>query len=237
MICRLDIGNSRLKWRIDDAEPVSAAGTAEAFISACDEHSVKRVSVSCVAPAAHYTELWTALRQRDIVVEHARVMQDFAGLRLAYEDTQKLGVDRWLAMLAARALCGDSALTVICAGTAITVDYIDMNGRHMGGLIIPGVRVSSAALFARTNNVGAVEISLPKNWQPGGTTLDCVEHGFSALYSGFLAQALDSKHSLNATIIISGGDAHSLQQLIGNNHSVQLESALVLDGLKIVFPA
>lgn len=235
MISVLDIGNTRLKWRIDNADAVYAASDYHKFLGSCLQHGVQRVLVSCVAPDEKFAELWCELEALSIEYVKAEVQANFRGLSLAYQEPASLGVDRWLAMVASMQKYPNEDLIVVSAGTAITVDYLTASGKHNGGLIVAGIQTSAGALFGETNGVGSPAISLGKNWQPGDTTLNCVEHGYSALYRGFLKQALDSYSGLvSPKIIMTGGDGEILKLLIDDQHNVRSEPTLVLDGLSIV---
>ena len=67
-----------------------------------------------------------------------------------YHRPEQLGVDRLLAMVAARAR-STAALCVIDAGTAVTIDFVDPDGRHRGGFILPGRRMFRECLLAHTS--------------------------------------------------------------------------------------
>ena len=69
------------------------------------------------------------------------------GLRLHYERPETFGVDRLLALRAARARAGGACL-VVDAGTAVTVDGLTADGVHCGGWIAPGYRRQRAGLAA-----------------------------------------------------------------------------------------
>ena len=70
------------------------------------------------------------------------------GVRCAYTDPSRLGVDRWMVVLAA-ASTGRNAV-IVDAGTACTVDAVTADGQHLGGLILPGIRLARQALNQRT---------------------------------------------------------------------------------------
>ena len=71
------------------------------------------------------------------------------GVTNGYEDPAQLGVDRWLAMLGARAIRATACLVVDC-GTATTIDSMDAQGRHLGGMILPGLRAMQEVLVRNT---------------------------------------------------------------------------------------
>ncbi len=75
------------------------------------------------------------------------------GVRNAYREPQRLGVDRFLAMAALHAASPRAQVLVSC-GTALTLDALDADGRHLGGLIAPSPSVMRVALGGATARVG-----------------------------------------------------------------------------------
>src|SRR6185503_15791565 len=76
------------------------------------------------------------------------------GVRCAYTEPSRLGVDRWVAVLAAYHAARGAACA-IDAGTAVTFDAVDSAGMHLGGLIFPSARLLAAALDRNTSNIGS----------------------------------------------------------------------------------
>jgi type III pantothenate kinase len=84
--------------------------------------------------------------------QFAAVGAHAAGVTCAYRDPSQLGVDRWLAVIGAwhrakRAAC------VVSSGTATTVDAVDANGLHLGGLIVAGLDLMEESLLRRTSDI------------------------------------------------------------------------------------
>lgn len=236
MLCDVDVGNTRIKWRFEGESNVFTSEDPAALTQDCIQRGVTRVRVSDVSSREKMAASWQLLDGLGVAVTFARVTPGIAGVRLAYKDYLSFGVDRWLALLAARA-CQAEDMVLISAGTAVTVDYMRADGQHLGGLIAPGLRLSANALLTGTYGVGSLEIQLPKNWRPGETTLNCVESGFSAMFTGLLSSVLswaDDNMSL-PKIIMTGGDAAKLQALISPYRSSLIQPALVLDGLAVAF--
>lgn len=72
------------------------------------------------------------------------------GVVNGYRQPDQLGVDRWLGLLAARAISKHPLLVVDC-GTATTLDALDSDGRHLGGAIMPGLELSRRCLQSHTD--------------------------------------------------------------------------------------
>src|SRR5690606_18274094 len=103
------------------------------------EASVARVSAACEDAFG-------------IVPVRLRTAAETCGVRCAYADPARLGVDRWLAVVAAYRDPGGPAVVFDC-GTAITVDAVTTAGEHLGGLIIPGIQLMRRALYGSTAGI------------------------------------------------------------------------------------
>lgn len=158
----VDIGNTRIKWAMlidGDLSPQQAlahrgedaAGVVARMIVACEKPA--RILVSNVA-GAELGERFAAAACASwgTQPEFARSAAQACGVRNAYPDPSKLGVDRWLAMLGAYALERSSAC-VVSVGTALTVDALAHDGRHLGGLIAPGPDLMIASLLEKTSDI------------------------------------------------------------------------------------
>ncbi len=104
-----------------------------------------------------------------------------AGVTIRYSDPSRLGVDRWLAMLAAHAASTKACLVVDC-GTALTIDKLTASGEHCGGYIIPGLALMRRSLEENTR------IRLNKEFEAGGVALG--HSTDEAVYHGSLAAAV-----------------------------------------------
>lgn len=76
-----------------------------------------------------------------------------AGIRNGYRDAWRLGADRWVALIGARAMLPRRALCVVDAGTAITIDLLDAMGQHRGGAIVPGPQLMVRSLLRGTSGI------------------------------------------------------------------------------------
>lgn len=150
-----DLGNTRLK-----CAPLAAdGGIGEVVALPHREGEVAaqlrqflpaRFDLACVASVAGSAltaQVLATLAAHCPRISVARTQATFAGLRIAYAQPRKLGVDRFLALLAARRRGG--AALVCGVGTAITVDLLDADGRHLGGRIAPSPTLMREALHLR----------------------------------------------------------------------------------------
>ncbi|WP_185232264.1 type III pantothenate kinase [Teredinibacter franksiae] len=235
----LDAGNSRLKWQLRAVtHSVLEAGACEyaeleSLFPAWVERGVTEILVSSVKGVEF--ERYLDERSRfyfGLPPVFARVIKERCGLIAGYQDLSALGVDRWLAMLAAYVDC-NSALVVIDAGTAITVDFVGVGGLHEGGLIVPGQRTLTRSLFVNTSAVRVESLTLPQTWLPGCDTLSCVEQGVAASYKGLMREvvlrASRERDGVGATIYLAGGDANLFRQWLPAD--VKCRPDLVFEGL------
>lgn len=160
----VDMGNTRLKAATDAAGGLQllapcawrsgelARVLAEALVLA---ESPREVLVSNVAGPDRADALTGfCQRQWGITPRFMRVQRECAGMTTRYDDPARLGVDRWLAALAAWALT-QGPVCVVDAGTALTVDVVNGAGEHGGGLIAPGL-----ALMARSLMEGTAQLQI-----------------------------------------------------------------------------
>jgi type III pantothenate kinase len=150
-----DLGNTRLKCAplLDGgigevvALPHREADLADALARTLPPR-IEAAYVSSVASETLRVALLQSLTQHARRISLARTQQAFSGLRIAYARPYRLGVDRFLAMLAAQARCEGPVL--LCGvGTALTIDLIDAQGQHLGGRIAPSPRLMREILHER----------------------------------------------------------------------------------------
>lgn len=158
-----DAGNSRFKWALvrdgrlgrQAARPVADLDDFAQWLARAP--AVERVVGVNVAGAGFERKLRAVLRAAnrpapEFVTSSAEAM----GVRNGYRQPAQLGADRWAALVAAwhRAGC----YRTVCAasvGTAITIDLVDQDGWHRGGLIAPGPALMLDSLLGRTADIAA----------------------------------------------------------------------------------
>ena len=164
MLLLIDIGNTRIKWARAEAGVLSGHSAAvhanwsqEDFIQQVLNSGprAERVLIANVGGQRVGDLARAALAQAwQIEPEFQRSPAEAAGLRNAYPEPAKLGVDRWLAMIGGRAL-EPGPLCIASAGTAMTIDGLDVDGQHLGGVIVPGPDLMVASLLKNTSDIAA----------------------------------------------------------------------------------
>jgi type III pantothenate kinase len=244
MILELDIGNSRIKWRL--LETPKSGILSKGLLLNLDEfkarfvnqQSITKVRIASVREDDFLAEMTGWIKQRwSIKAEVAQVVRDCNGLRIGYEDLTRLGVDRWLAMLAAYEDSQTACMVVDC-GTAVTLDIIDATGEHIGGYIVPGVQLLPKALANNT----AIRLS---DFEPdyilalGNSTGEAVYNGALSMLVAFIEKTIAQESTQNQgdseyPVYLTGGDADLIcQHLAPIKMEIKVIPGLVFDGLSI----
>ena len=241
----IDVGNTRLKWAQYAAPrpgaPLIAHGAA--FLETIDdlaENDWRTLAspssmLGCIVAGEgvkrrvdEQLELWGHIEPRWVVSA-----AEACGVHNGYDHPNRLGVDRWVAMIGAwhRMLAQGPArpIIVVMVGTAVTVDALDAGGRFIGGLILPGFGLMLRALEMGTAGLKA----------PTGEVVDFPTNTSDALMSGgadALAGAVERMHRRLARrtgqqplLMMGGGAAVKLAPII--DHDVQTVDTLVFEGL------
>lgn len=245
MLLLIDIGNTRIKWaRFDERGmgPQSAAvhsnWSPDDFVQQILNSGARaeRVLISNVN-GPRMAELARAAIATTWRIEprflHSPAAQ--AGIRNAYPEPAKLGVDRWLCLLGARAL-EPRPLCVVSVGTAMTIDGLDAGGQHLGGVIVPGPELMVSSLLKNTSDIA--------QRAAGGQTRDALfaDNTLGAIQQGAIQalaalteralQTLEQQLGEPPVLLLTGGAASRLQGAI---HFPGREIPdLVLRGLAVV---
>ncbi|MFO1508087.1 MAG: type III pantothenate kinase [Lysobacterales bacterium] len=235
----LDCGNSRVKWaaqvrgRFVAGSAVAAGGRG--FQPALDGAwgglaGVRRVLAASVAAPAVEELLREVVADRfGLEVEFLASPVAALGVRNGYADPARLGIDRFLGLVAARARI-DDALVLASAGTAFTLDALAADGRHLGGLIIPGaalMRRSLARGTAKLREAPGEFVEFPD------TTADAVWSGTLQALAGAanrFVRLAARRFGARPRLVLTGGAAPALSPLLADAERMD---DLVLDGLAL----
>ena len=234
LLIAIDAGNTRIKWGIRDGVAWRAQGafpTAEIdrlveIAAAAGWPAGVPVYACNVAGVEVEQSIDVALSDRFSPPRWLRPSAEACGVRNRYEKVERLGADRWAALIGARGQVATACL-VVCAGTATTVDWLDANGVFRGGLILPGVDLMRASLARNTAQLPLGEGEFraePRN------TLDAIASGclhaqLGAIERMFVPLASEP----GALCLLTGGAAPHLAPHL--NIPFRLSDNLILDGL------
>ena len=232
----IDLGNTRAKWALWNGTDLQAAGAAahgEVAESAWrDLPPVDSIWVASVAAAALNERVDAMARQRfGLSAKFVHSRAQACGVRNAYAQPERLGVDRFMALIAAHSRAREPTVIVSC-GTALTLDVLAADGTHLGGLIAASPDLALAALRSGAANLGAappgqiVEIAAnTADAMVSGAWLACV-----ALVERFVAQA-EQRFGTMPAVVLTGGGAARLGERLHAPH--RLDAELVLRGLAV----
>lgn len=232
---QLDVGNSSAKWRLVDESGVRVRGrfrhNGEPDLKGLTSEPA-RIWIASVASDATEARLAAQLRARWPAARlwFARSEANSGGLVNSYQQPERMGVDRWLAMLGAwhahRERC-----CVMDAGSALTIDLVAADGRHEGGYIIPGPELMERALLLDTDRVRFAEEAV-YGLAPGRSTAEAVRHGIALAQSGSVLVALRKAGQPAPRQIFCGGAGKTLRELLGNVGEWRPD--LVFEGLEVL---
>ena len=249
MILTVDIGNSRIKWALWQADAIVDRAVAtykieksmdafEKLFLSLEKLSAEKplqVYAVCVAGNKMSQALTAWVRRRwQLDVAYLKTEKKYKNILNAYADPAQHGVDRWAGGVGGHQTYPDYSVCVISAGTAITFDLIDKNGQHLGGYILPSYATMHAALLADTANVVSTLNNIPQYMHatPDNTN-DAVNQGLhKLLQAGIreLCQFAQDKMGVPMKIIITGGFARTILSY-PDMPVMQYKPDLVMQGL------
>lgn len=240
----MDVGNTGIKWALVPREQgkitaVQAIRHEKRWQAVLDEiglsvsgQSVSEIVAASVMGEADNYQLAACVEKQFLLPLHfyqtEKKSQQFIN---SYHEYARLGVDRWLAILEAWHRHG--AAVVIDCGSALTVDVASSSGEHLGGYIVPGLRMLVNALAAETSRV-KVELSREVDITLANSTERAVNNGCVKMCADFINQTLDDIQAEHGacTIYLTGGDAQVMSQFVCED--ILIDHTLVLSGLERV---
>lgn len=239
----LDIGNTRIKWAVQEHDrqrygaPLLHKG--QGFRDIAQEawkelEKPERVIISNVAGKTTEKKVTAWLKKTwKVIPDYLRPQPFMCGVTNAYNKPERLGADRWAGLLAAHAYYPGTVMIVDC-GTAITVDALSANGKHLGGLIVPGIDMMAAALTQNAADIVLGQLESQDVSLLGSSTESAVSGGVLYAAVAFIDRIVsDFQAELDEPVklVISGGDAQRIRQLL--SHGSRYDEHLVLKGLAV----
>lgn len=237
----LDLGNSRCKCARLDANGGRGEVLAMPHRGGVDVDRLRATVgpaamgdiawLASVAPASLTDAAIAALQALGYAVEIARTLPRCRRLRIAYATPAHLGVDRFLALLAASER-GDAPCLLVSAGSAVTLDLLAADGRHLGGLIAPSAGAMRAILGQR---IAQLDLPTGNVHEFADDTADAVASGAFAAVLGVVERSrrlAEQRLGVAPRLLLSGGDAEMLAAHLP--FAVEHAPWLVLDGLAIL---
>jgi len=156
------------------------------------------------------------------------------GMPILYESPRDVGADRIVNAVAAFEAYGGPCI-VVDFGTATTFDAISVRGEYLGGVICPGIGISSEALFQQAAKLPRVDILRPKviiGRNTVGSMQAGLFYGYLSLVEGVVTR-MRAELGGRAAVVATGGLA---QLLLTESTAVDhVDPLLTLTGLRIIF--
>lgn len=233
-----DAGNSRIKWAlVRDGRLGALQAAALDDITALQRWLARTARIDravgvCVAGKAYERLLKVELhRVGHPAPEFLKSSDLAAGVRNGYREAWQLGDDRWAGSVAAwhRAGCYRTVCAV-SVGTALTIDLVDHDGHHRGGLIAPGPEMMLGSLLGKTK--GIAERAAPGGARPRrrpvaglrGVVRPLADNTRAAIEAGCLTAAaglidrtvnqLTRELGVRPVVFVTGGGADSVLPLL-----------------------
>lgn len=160
------------------------------------------------------------------------------GINIKYDNPKEVGADRIVNAVAAHEIYKRDMI-IIDFGTATTFCAVTKSANYLGGCIVPGVKISSDALFDRAAKLPRVELEVPENIICKNT-ISSMQAGIIYGYIGQVEYIVKKTKkemmelgSEEPFVIATGG----LANLIANETNVidKVDSSLTLEGLRIIY--
>ncbi len=225
----IDIGNTRIKYLLMQDNQLFDASEVKhldyhLLSQALSSEEFSKVSVVIVASVQSHEnvsviESWALAGNIKFLQVHSQ--SKAYGVSSRYQQPEQLGVDRWLALIAARQLYPASNVLIIDAGTAITIDLLGKDGQHQGGWIMPGIQTMFDSLLNNTQKVIAEQDTV-ESLPFGDSTSQCVNYGIWAMAIGAINNAIEQANKTLTLdqILLTGGNSQQIARLMPNNYKL-----------------
>jgi len=204
-------------------------------LAGIDFKSITAIAIASVVPPLNYTlkpMAETYFHLPPLFVDHTTD----TGIKILYEPASDVGADRIVDAVAAVQKYGAPCI-VVDFGTATTFNAINQQGEYLGGVITPGIMISTDALFERTAKLPRVDIRRPQK-VIGSSTITAMQsglyHGFVGLVDGVLRKMIDEIGGTRPARIIATGGLASLIAT-GSEFIELVDDTLTLEGLRLIY--
>ena len=236
----LDCGNSKLKaqaWEAGRLQTTYASsyqqGWGQRLAHWLQGISATHCYFASVLDSIRQQELEQLLtRQSGMEVTRFESEAHRLGVTNSYRQPERLGDDRWMALLAAREIVSGHCM-VIDAGSAITVDLLQVDGQHLGGAILPGFSTSIEQFRKIFSHIDFEAPGINKTEQPGCSTETAIHIDYQRGANEVLPELVSRWIQLfddDATLLLAGGDAAEVQCLL--DHPARIVPDLVFQGIR-----
>jgi type III pantothenate kinase len=250
MLLAIDVGNTNTSLGVYDGEQLVAhwrlttarERTVDEYgvhsrnlfeLAGLDFKAITAVAIASVVPPLNFT----LRRMSEVYFHRTPLFVDHTtetGVPILYNPASDVGADRIVDAVAAIHKYGAPCI-IVDFGTATTFDAINERGEYLGGVITPGITISSDALFARTARLPRVEIKRPSS-VIGSSTVGSMQsglyYGYAGLVDGILKRMREELGE-GVRVIATGGLAPLIAT--GSDYIEEIDDTLTLEGLRLVY--
>ncbi len=242
----IDVGNSRIKWAYLSKNILSTTKAqlhSDDATAICESLFQQQNITQILFVHVLGEEFDRQIRQiadlnsANLFIVHSQ--SEAYGVSNHYIHSQKLGADRFVSMVAAHHHYSEQNCIVIDCGTAVTIDLVNKDGKHNGGVIFSGLHLCEESLIAKARNLKElknqlrqVDLSIHANGTAQGIKTGC--HYSLAATIDRICEEMEASiptHSQTKRIIC-GGDARQILPLLHGEYD--LKEDLVIQGLKLI---
>ena len=221
----IDCGNSRVKAQYRPAGRLQASFAVAYRDGWCTELTawmqdlpMRTCYFASVLDTARQQQLDACLAKRfGAAVTRLIAERERCGVISGYREPGRLGVDRWLALIGA-ASPGHGDRVVIDAGSAMTLDLLRADGRHLGGAILPGFNTGEERFRRIFNYLDFDDPRIGASDEPGDSTEAAIQLNFSddpIERLRYLVTHWLEHLQPDTEILLAGGDAGRVQRELG----------------------
>ncbi len=243
----IDAGNSRLKWAslsqgqrsaqqaLAYGEHTPQSGALQHLQTLMAQEVAEKIVLVHVLGRAFTEALEALCTQLAMPLTIVQSRAGAYGIEVVYPNPAHFGADRFVGLLAARRLLGQQAAIMIDAGTAVTIDAIQADGKHLGGVILPGLQLLSDALIRRTQaaHMSATPFDHPKVFNDNtlqGMGSGCLFSLVGALEG--ICMRMQEQMSEPVQVLLCGGDTTRLSPELRLAHQACPDA--LMEGLQYV---
>lgn len=232
-----DLGNTRLKWALLDAGALIERGALSHADTGFEQELAqvvdtlprpRRVLLASVAGSDLGARVEAIIARTGANPERVRSRAEAGGIRIAYAEPDRLGVDRFACLVGARRR-GPGPWLVAGVGTALTIDLLGADGLHLGGMIAPSPALMRESLARRAPQL---DVAGGQRLDFAADTADALATGCEGAAIGLIVHACAAAHRRIGTdpgLLLAGGGAPALLSGLPMPHDHAPD--LVLEGL------
>jgi type III pantothenate kinase len=246
MYLLVDAGNTRVKWALARGGEVRshAAATHDNFVAAMTAFLASygadiEGTVAANVAGTEFQDCFNALLHERSLAEPVWLQstQELGGIRNAYSVPERLGIDRFVAMLGAKQ-GRPEPVCVVSVGTAMTVDVVDRSSQHLGGLIVPGPQLMVSSLLSNTSEIAARAANGRRDHSLLAVdTFGAITQGAEQALAALIERVMDTlalQLGEPLTLVLTGGASERIRPHLANPGIFIAD--LTLRGLAIVAP-